>query len=99
MEILNEQIFSRDSFATRNGAGLTPFLVILLPSCRRARAESDSPSAVTVGATQVARKFLPQQFTLSSEFVPFQQIDVYVKESDFVKSCMPIMVAACKRVY
>ena len=90
MESLNEQISRRDSFATRNGAGLTSILIILLPSCGRVRAESDSPSAVTVGATQVTRKSLRQQFTLSSEFVPFQQIDVYAKESGFVKSCTSI---------
>jgi RND family efflux transporter MFP subunit len=36
--------------------------------------------------TKVARKSLQRQITLSSELVPFQEIDVYAKESGFVKN-------------
>ncbi|MGA7079505.1 MAG: efflux RND transporter periplasmic adaptor subunit [Terriglobales bacterium] len=39
---------------------------------------------VTVGTTKVVRKSLGRQLTLSSELVPFQEIDVYAKESGFV---------------
>jgi RND family efflux transporter MFP subunit len=35
--------------------------------------------------TKVVRKSLGRQITLSSELVPFQEIDVYAKESGFVK--------------
>jgi RND family efflux transporter MFP subunit len=40
--------------------------------------------AVTVGVTKVVRKSLGRQLTLSSELVPFQEIDVYAKESGYV---------------
>jgi RND family efflux transporter MFP subunit len=39
---------------------------------------------VTVGVTKVVRKSLGRQLTLSSELVPFQEIDVYAKEAGFV---------------
>jgi RND family efflux transporter MFP subunit len=39
----------------------------------------------TVGVTKVVKKSLGRQLTLSSELVPFQEIDVYAKESGFVK--------------
>jgi RND family efflux transporter MFP subunit len=63
-------------------------LVISLPllsSCGKVRAKSDSAATATVGVTKVARKSLQRQITLSSELVPFQEIDVYAKESGFVK--------------
>jgi len=41
--------------------------------------------AVTVGVTRVEKKSLGRQLTLSSELVPFQEIDVYAKESGYVK--------------
>jgi RND family efflux transporter MFP subunit len=44
-----------------------------------------SGSTVTVGVTKVVRKSLGQQITLSSELVPFEEIDVYAKESGYVK--------------
>ena len=40
---------------------------------------------VTVGVTRVAKKSLGRELTLSSELVPFQEIDVYAKESGYVK--------------
>ena len=39
----------------------------------------------TVAVTKVARKTLQRTVTLSSELVPFQEIDVYAKESGYVK--------------
>lgn len=39
---------------------------------------------VTVGVTPVRRMPLDHRLTLSSELVPFQEIDVYAKESGFV---------------
>ncbi len=39
---------------------------------------------VTVGVTRVVRESLGRQLTLSSELVPFQEIDVYAKESGYV---------------
>ncbi|MFY9907568.1 MAG: efflux RND transporter periplasmic adaptor subunit [Terriglobales bacterium] len=51
------------------------------------RAQVNAPS-VTVGVTKVVRKSLGRQITLSSELVPFQEIDVYAKESGFVSKLM-----------
>jgi RND family efflux transporter MFP subunit len=44
-----------------------------------------SGSSVSVGVTKVVKKSLGRQLTLSSELVPFQEIDVYAKESGYVK--------------
>ena len=65
--------------------GLGVIVLALLPSCGKVRAKSDPAAAVTVGVTKVIRKSLQRQITLSSELVPFQEIDVYAKESGFVK--------------
>ncbi len=40
---------------------------------------------VSVGVVKVIRKNLGRTLTVSSELVPFQEIDVYAKESGFVK--------------
>ncbi len=86
METINEQTSSSKLFVTAAGVGLTALLIVLLPSCGKVRAKSSSPAAVTVGVTKVARKSLQRQITLSSELVPFQEIEVYAKESGFVKN-------------
>jgi RND family efflux transporter MFP subunit len=39
----------------------------------------------TVAVVKAARRAMGQQLTLSSELVPFQQIDIYAKESGYVK--------------
>jgi RND family efflux transporter MFP subunit len=83
---MNKPTSSRSLLATAAGAGLATILIVLLPSCGKVRAKSGSPAAVTVGVTKVARKSLQRQITLSSELVPFQEIDVYAKESGFVKN-------------
>jgi len=50
---------------------------------RRSRAEAvEDP---TVGVTRAIRMPLERQLTLSSELVPFQEIDVYAKESGYVR--------------
>jgi len=58
-----------------------------LCSCvgRSARVEADSQNIVTVGVSSVTKKTLSRQLTLSSELVPFQEIDVYAKEAGYVK--------------
>ena len=40
---------------------------------------------VSVGVAKIGRKPLGRSLTLSSELVPFQEIDVYAKESGYVK--------------
>ncbi len=76
---------SRNPFITAAGVCLAAVLAALLSSCGKVRAKSDTPAAVTVGVMKVTRKTLQRQITLSSELVPFQEIDVYAKESGFVK--------------
>jgi RND family efflux transporter MFP subunit len=49
------------------------------------RVEAKGPT-ITVGVTNVVKKSLGREITLSSELVPFQEIDVYAKESGYVKS-------------
>ena len=39
----------------------------------------------TVGVTKIGRRSLERKLTQSSELVPYQEIDVYAKESGFVK--------------
>jgi RND family efflux transporter MFP subunit len=48
------------------------------------RVQANGPAA-TVGVTKVVKKSLGRDITLSSELVPFQEIDVYAKESGYVK--------------
>ncbi len=56
-------------------------------SCSEKSSENVQAGAAeaTVGVTRVVKKSLGRQITLSSELVPFQEIDVYAKESGYVK--------------
>jgi RND family efflux transporter MFP subunit len=63
----------------------------VLASCGRGeKASANTAGAafegVSVGVTKVTRKALDRKLTVSSELVPFQEIDVYAKESGFVKT-------------
>ena len=64
----------------------------LLASCgnsgkvqAKSPATDSEPAGVAVGIVKVGRKTLERTLSLSSELVPFQEIDVYAKESGFVK--------------
>jgi RND family efflux transporter MFP subunit len=51
--------------------------------------DGQGPTAtVTVGVTKLGRKLMSRQLTMSSELVPFQEIDVYAKESGFVRQLL-----------
>lgn len=54
-------------------------------SSSNARVQANAQPALTVGVTKVTKKTLSRQITLSSELVPFQEIDVYAKESGYVQ--------------
>jgi RND family efflux transporter MFP subunit len=77
--IANRRIIGALAIASIAAAGLG--------ACsRRGRAEAVEPAAeVPVGVTRAVRMPLERQLTLSSELVPFQEIDVYAKESGYVK--------------
>src|ERR1700676_1013866 len=71
-------------------AALIITLVLSLSSCsgdRSGQVQAGGP-AITVGVTTVVKKSLGRKITLSSELVPFQEIDVYAKESGYVKKLM-----------
>jgi len=61
----------------------------LLTSCGTAENAGAKPrtgqETTTVGIARVVRKSMERQLTVSSELVPFQEIDVYAKESGYVK--------------
>jgi RND family efflux transporter MFP subunit len=88
----------RDLTAMRPSAKLLLFgaalaLSCLLGSCGNNKAEAKNPAGeaaadVSVGVIQVGRKDLQRTLTVSSELVPFQEIDVYAKESGFVKELL-----------
>lgn len=70
------------------GIAFAAVLAITLSACSGARSsnvEAATQPAVTVGVTKVVKKSLSRHLTLSSELVPFQEIDVFAKESGYVK--------------
>ena len=68
-------------------------LLVCLGACSKSQVVGagvgDEPeAATTVGVTPVIRKPMMRQLTVSSELVPFQEIDVYAKESGYVKQLL-----------
>lgn len=54
---------------------------------KAAAANTTPPAeAISVGVAKAGKKALDRKLTVSSELVPFQEIDVYAKESGFVKT-------------
>jgi RND family efflux transporter MFP subunit len=70
--------------------GSLVLFIAVLSSCGRGdKASANTAGAlpsISVGVTKVTRKSLDRTLTVSSELVPFQEIDVYAKESGFVKT-------------
>src|SRR5579859_6453062 len=66
---------------------LAIFLGISSCSSDNKRVQASGPT-ITVGVTKVVKKSLGRNITLSSELVPFQEIEVYAKESGYVKKLM-----------
>jgi RND family efflux transporter MFP subunit len=71
-------------------AAVVASAALFLTSCDKAPNASantagSTSSEVTVGVTKVARRSLGRKLTLSSELVPFQEIDVYAKEAGYVR--------------
>ncbi len=77
----------RKTYVLFSFAPLIIALLVSLSSCsgdRTGNVQAKGPN-LTVGVTKVVRKSLGRHLTLSSELVPFQEIDVYAKESGYVK--------------
>lgn len=67
------------------GATLIAFLAAILAGCQKQEVSASNGGPDTVGVTKVARRNLADQLRISSELVPFQEIDVYAKESGYVR--------------
>ncbi len=50
--------------------------------------QKNADAAMTVGITTIGRKPLARELTVSSELVPFQEIDVYAKEAGYVRELL-----------
>jgi RND family efflux transporter MFP subunit len=80
-----------DPFPKVIPVALVSLLATILSSCGngdKVRANSASVGAsggISVGVARVGRQTLERTITLSSELVPFQEIDVFAKESGYVK--------------
>jgi RND family efflux transporter MFP subunit len=64
-------------------------LLLILTACGKqpsATAHPNDTQSETVGVTTVERRPLASSITLSSELVPFQEIDVYAKEAGYIKN-------------
>ncbi len=68
--------------------GLAVVATTLLSGCsgtEAAKAAGAEPAAVTVGVVKIGKKDLGRTLTVSSELVPFQEIDVFAKEAGYVQ--------------
>jgi RND family efflux transporter MFP subunit len=87
-----EMYFSRKVYAKLAGPGTALVFVLALSSCNRAeKAGADPPAseqAITVGVTKAEQRPLQRELTVSSELVPFQEIEVYAKESGYVSQLL-----------
>jgi RND family efflux transporter MFP subunit len=81
-----------DGWQAKAPAPLLVLLIGLLGGCSTSQnvraGNAAAESATTVGVAKVSRKPIMRQLTLSSELVPFQEIDVYAKESGFVRQLL-----------
>jgi RND family efflux transporter MFP subunit len=65
--------------------------IVFLASCGGKDEAASAPAAppqTTVGVVKVSRHTLQRQLQLSSELVPFQEIDVYAKESGYISKLL-----------
>lgn len=71
---------------TYGNLALAILVALGLLSCSHSEQVKASSPATTVGVTVVEKKTLSRSITLSSELVPFQEIDVFAKESGYIKT-------------
>ncbi|MBV9294710.1 MAG: efflux RND transporter periplasmic adaptor subunit [Acidobacteriaceae bacterium] len=77
-----------------SGLAIATVSVVLLGSCTHAdkgtaqAATTQTQTPITVGVNTVTRHSLQRQLTVSSELVPFQEIDVYAKEAGYVSKLL-----------
>jgi RND family efflux transporter MFP subunit len=86
---LNEKSRKSRRLAAIAGTGIAFCVSLWLTSCSgRSDKPVEASGTARVGVVNVVKKSLGQELTLSSELVPFQEIDVYAKESGYVKKLM-----------
>ncbi len=71
--------------------GVPLLCAALLAGCSGQKVDASGAqpaAAATVGVTPVVRRNIVRQITVSSELVPFQEIDVYAKESGYIKDLL-----------
>jgi RND family efflux transporter MFP subunit len=74
--------------ASVGAAAVTVVIIFFFCACggnHSRHVEASTTPDVTVGVTKIVRRTLSRHLTLSSELVPFQEIDVYAKEAGYVK--------------
>ncbi|HLV86458.1 MAG TPA: efflux RND transporter periplasmic adaptor subunit [Candidatus Sulfotelmatobacter sp.] len=81
------RLWNRIAVAAFSAFGITLLGLSSCSSNADKRVQASGPT-LTVGVTKVIKRSLGRQLTLSSELVPFQEIDVYAKESGYVKKLM-----------
>ncbi len=73
-------------------AGCAAISVAVLTGCSGAKVDASGgqlpPAAVSVGVATVEQRPIARQITVSSELVPFQEIDVYAKESGYINQLL-----------
>jgi RND family efflux transporter MFP subunit len=62
--------------------------ICALGGCSAKGSAKAQPPLTTVGTVALTRKPIFRQLTVSSELVPFQEIDIYAKESGYVKQLL-----------
>ena len=73
------------------------------PNAQSAQRQSEQPAASaansspTVSVALVQKQHLQTSLTLSSELVPFQEIDVYAKEAGYIKQLLVDYGTACTK--
>jgi RND family efflux transporter MFP subunit len=77
----------------RAGAAAIAAVLVLGIGCSKSRVrassgETSTAALPTVGVAEVTVRPISRDLTVSSELVPFQEIDVYAKESGYVKDLM-----------
>jgi len=87
-----EMHLSRNVFVNLTVQGTALVLILALSSCSRpGNSNADSPAreqVIRVGVTKVEWRPLQRELTVSSELVPFQEIEVYAKESGYVSQLL-----------
>ena len=80
--------FNKGSLSCLTAGVAAALLALGLSSCSvggSVHAEAKAQQDVTAGVVNVVKKTLSRELNLSSELVPFQEIDVYAKESGYVQ--------------